>query len=330
MRTIDKIFSKYDYLLSYSYDIIILVMNMKINRLLEITILLLNKGTITARELAERFGVSTRTIYRDVDVLSSAGVPVFMNKGNGGGISLLENYSFNKTLISEHESESLIFALKTLQATKYPEIETIVDKIGAVFKNIDSADWVHIDFSPWSSRPNEYNKFIDIKKAILERRIVSFDYVGTEGGRSHRSIEPMKLIFKGQAWYLWGFCKTRLDFRIFRISRIKNVILTSEIFKRRTVVDSERQGVDEKPAKLIELKLKFYPEVLYRLYDDFDDEFIRKNADGTCDIAVTFPEDEWVYGYIMSFGCYVEVLEPKYMQQIVTDRMRKALEFYNK
>ncbi len=91
---------------------------LKINRLLGITILLLNRETVKAKELAERFGVSTRTIYRDIDVLSSAGVPVFTNKGNGGGISLLENYSLNKTLISEYESESLLLALKTLKAAK--------------------------------------------------------------------------------------------------------------------------------------------------------------------------------------------------------------------
>lgn len=96
---------------------------MKINRLLEITIILLNRGTITAKELAERFGVSTRTIYRDVDVLSTAGVPVFTNKGNGGGISLLENYSLNKTLITEHESESVLLALKTLHVPVFEQLK---------------------------------------------------------------------------------------------------------------------------------------------------------------------------------------------------------------
>lgn len=303
---------------------------MKINRLLEITIILLNKGTITAKELADRFGVSSRTIYRDVDVLSSAGVPVFTNKGNRGGISLLENYSLNKTLISEHESESLLFALKTLQATKYPEIDNILDKIGAVFKNTDSADWVYIDFSPWSSRPNEYNKFIDIKKAVLERKIISFDYVNVEGGRSFRRIEPMRLIFKGQAWYLCGYCKTRKEFRTFRISRMKNVIVTGEAFERRKPEDFVNHRHAETPKKLINLKLRFYPEALYRLYDDFDDEFIIKNTDGTFAVSVTFPEDEWVYGYIMSFGCYVEVLEPKYVQQIIAERIRKTLEFYDR
>lgn len=303
---------------------------MKINRLLEITILLLNKGTITARELADRFGVSTRTIYRDVDVLSGAGVPVFTNKGNGGGISLLENYSLNKTLISEHESESLLLALKTLQATKYPEIDHVLDKIGSVFKNADSADWVYIDFSPWGSKPNEYNKFIDIKRAILERRTTSFDYVNAGGGRSLRSIEPMRLIFRGQAWYLWGYCKTREDFRTFRISRMKNVIVTSEAFERRKPEDFREQGADENPKKLVNLKLKFYPQALNRLYDDFDDQLIIRNIDGTCNVSVTFPEDEWVYGYIMSFGSYVEVLEPDHIRDIVGERMKKALEAYEK
>ena len=105
---------------------------LKINRLLGIAILLLNRETITAKELAGRFGVSTRTIYRDIDVLSSAGVPVFTNKGNGGGISLLENYSLNKTLISENEIESILLAFMRLIAANYPEIDAILENIGAV------------------------------------------------------------------------------------------------------------------------------------------------------------------------------------------------------
>lgn len=319
-------------------------MKLKINRLLEITIILLNRGTVTAKELADRFEVSTRTIYRDVDVLSSSGVPVFTNKGNGGGISLLENYSINKTLISEHESESLLLALKTLQATKYPEIDVILDKIGAVFKHAEAADWVHIDFSPWSgheqsslldhaaraSRPNEYNKFIEIKKAILDRKRISFDYISSMGEKTSRVMEPMRLIFKGQAWYLWGYCNTKNDFRIFRISRIKNVKVSIEGFERRQYSDNRLIDEPESIRPLVCLKLKFYSQALYRLYDDFDDEMIVRNSDGTCTVDVQFPEDEWVYGYLLSFGSYVEVLEPQHIKDIIADRARKLLEFYEK
>lgn len=301
---------------------------MKINRLLEIAIILMNKGSVTAKELADRFEVSTRTIYRDIDVLSGAGVPVFTNKGNGGGISLLEGYSLNKTIISERESESLLIALQTLQSTKFPDIDIVLDKIGAVFRKANSTDWAHIDFSPWTNSPNEYNKFNDIKKAILERKIISYDYINAEGNKSFRSIEPMKLIYKSQAWYLWGYCKVKEDFRLFRISRIKNVIVTNEEFVRRKPSDDVKSKEIQEPPQMMNLKLKFHPQALHRLYDDFDDGLITRNTDGTFGVAVTLPADEWTYGFILSFGCYVEVLEPKEIREIIAGRMEKALDFY--
>jgi predicted DNA-binding transcriptional regulator YafY len=300
----------------------------KTNRLLEITLILLNKSTVTARELADRFDVSTRTIYRDIDELSAAGVPVYTNKGSGGGISLLEDYSLNKAMLTEHERDSLLLALKTLQATKYPEIEGILEKIGAVFKKAAAANWVHIDFSPWSSGPNEENKFLDIKRAILECKVVAFDYINADGVLSRRNIEPMQLTFKSQAWYVWGYCRTRRDFRTFRISRIRNMVVMNEDFVRRPL----ERAKDEEPAapyrKNVTLKLRFQPEDLYRVYDDYDQDRITRNADGTYDVTMTFPEDEWVYGYIMSFGDRVEVLDPPHIRHIVRERMRKALKNY--
>jgi predicted DNA-binding transcriptional regulator YafY len=166
---------------------------LKINRLLEITLALLNKNTVTAEEMAGRFGVSTRTIYRDIDELSAAGVPVFTNRGSGGGISLLENFAINRTLLNEHERDSLLVALKTLQATRYPEIDVILDKIGAVFKKA-ADDWVHIEFSPWGSGPNDENKFVNIKRAILECKVSVFDYINADGILSRRQVEPMLLL----------------------------------------------------------------------------------------------------------------------------------------
>ena len=303
---------------------------MKINRLLEIILILLNKGSTTARELAEKFGVSTRTIYRDIDELSAAGVPVYTNKGSGGGISLLENYVLNRSLITAHERDSLLLALKTLQATQYPEIEVILGKIGALFRSAPSADWVQIDFSPWGSGPNEENKFLNIKRAILECRVVTFDYINSDGILSHRSVEPMLLSFKSQAWYMWAYCRTRRNFRTFRISRIRNIAVTDESFVRRRPDSMGEEEPAAPPKKSVTLKLRFQPQDLYRVYDDYDEERITRNADGTYDVTVTFPEDEWVYGYIMSFGPYVEVLEPPYIRDIVRERMKKTLDYYDK
>ena len=289
---------------------------------------MLNRGAITTKELAERFGVSRRTILRDIDVLSSAGVPVYTNKGNGGGISLLEDYSLNKAIVSDKEAEGLLLALKTLQTTSYPEIDTMLDKMGALFKNASVVDWVNIDFSPWGSHPNEKEKFSNIKKAILNRRVIGFDYISAEGNKSLRRIEPMQLLYKGQAWYLMGFCLLRQDFRVFRISRIKELVVGDEAFERRSYPSKIGESMDENTKAEVKLRLRFQPEALYRVYDGFMDEIVAKNEDGTCEVEFTMPEDEWIYGFIMSFGCYVEVLEPEYIRNIVRERMKKAIKCY--
>jgi predicted DNA-binding transcriptional regulator YafY len=301
---------------------------MKLNRLLEITTILLNKKTVTASELAERFGVSTRTIYRDIDVLSVSGVPVYATQGTNGGISISEDYTVNRTALSNSEKESILFALQTLQSTKYPEIDVVLEKLGSIFKNTVT-DWISVDFSPWGANPNAYNKFTDIKTAIIQSRVIEIDYINTYNQKSRREIEPIRLIFKSQAWYLWGFCLEKQDYRTFRISRIKRVVIRDETFDRSKVhVIEERSAETEKEKPYTHVVLQFTEEALYRLYDDFDDKWIRDIGNGTYTLEIDFPEDEWVYGYILSFGCFVKVIEPENIRKIIKDRSEKITEFY--
>jgi len=303
---------------------------MKINRLLEITMILLNNDSVTAKNLADRFDVSTRTIYRDIDVLSSAGVPVYTTTGKSGGISLMEDYTLNKTLLSEKESEGLFLALKIMGATRYPETETILNKVGAIFKKNEINDWIDIDFAGWSSHPNERNKFTDIKTAIINKQIISFDYINANGDKSNRFAEPEKLIFNTNAWFLVAFCLNKNEHRMFRISRMKKVNITNRLFEKRVMTSEERFALQENTKLFITLKLRFSDKVLNRLYDDFEENFITKNDDGSIDVTVSWSEDEWVYGYILSFGNYVEVLEPAHIRDIITERMVAALKKYNK
>ena len=301
---------------------------MKINRLLEITIILMNRGSATARELADRFEVSTRTIYRDVDVLSEAGVPVYTCKGSNGGIHLMEDYALNKTIVNEHEADSMMLALKTLQATRYPELSATLDKLGALFRKSAQNDWVRIDFSPWGSEPNDDNKFLNIKMAILNKKVVIFDYLSSLEEKTARTVEPLQLIYKGQAWYLLGWCRSREERRMFRISRIKKLTLTDENFTPRGVESRTEAGMPAADPRIIKALLRFRPEIMHRVYDDYDEDAIKRNADGTCDVALTLPEDEWVYGYILSFGSYVEVMSPDSLRKTIMGRLKKALENY--
>ena len=299
---------------------------MKINRLLEIVTILLNRETVTAKELADRFEVSTRTIYRDIDVLSSAGVPVYTNKGNSGGISLLEDYTLNKTLLSRKESEGLLLAIKAMGATSYPEADAILNKLGSIFKNNKAQDWIEVDFDGWSTKVNEQDRFSKIRDAIINKNIISFDYVNGNGDKSSRSAEPVKLIFNAYTWYLIAYCLKRNAHRIFRLTRIKNVQITNRHFTAREVQEHEKKS--DYHADLIDLKLRCDGKILNRLYDTFDGDFIKKKKDGTYDLSVTIPEDEWIYGFILSFGSHAEVLEPEHLRKIIKTRAKEILEKY--
>lgn len=299
---------------------------MKINRLLEIVTMLLNRETVTAQELADRFEVSTRTIYRDIEVLSSAGVPVYTNKGNSGGISLLEDYTLNKALLSKSESEGLLLAIKAMGATNYPEADTILNKISSIFKNNKAHDWIEVDFEGWSSKVNEQDRFSKIRDAIINNKVIRFDYVNGNGEKSSRSAEPVKLIFNAYTWYLIAYCLKRNSHRMFRLSRIKNVQITNQHFTEREIQEHEKQGVYSAP--LVELKLRCDGKVLNRLYDTFDGEYISKNDVGSYDLTVTIPEEDWIYGYILSFGSHAEVLEPEHIREIIKARAKEISEKY--
>lgn len=301
--------------------------SLKIARLIEITTLLLGRRTVTARELAERFAVSVRTVYRDVEALSAAGIPVYMSKGHGGGISLLEKYTLSKTLLSDQEKSDILLALKTLEATRYPDIDKILAKFTALFSSPPADDWLAVDFARWGSDPQDQQKFQALKQAIVGRQVVAFDYVNTKGERGNRAVEPLKLLYKGTAWYLAGYCRKRGDHRLFRLSRLKNPVVTGELFTPEAPADWERQLMETAPP-LIPLKLRFQDKVLSRLCDDFADTAIIRQADGTLAIETALPENEWLYGYLLSYGNCVEVLEPAHVRRKLTNRIEKTLALY--
>ncbi|QZY56866.1 helix-turn-helix transcriptional regulator [Crassaminicella profunda] len=301
---------------------------MQINRLFEIVMILLKKERVTAKELAQHFGVSTRTIYRDIDTLSLSNIPIYTNKGSRGGIRILPQFTMDKSLFSEEEQSHMIAALHGLKATKYAEVDMVITKLAALFKNTDSYNWIEVDFSHWGSNRENKNKFNSLKDAILNRRIVGFDYVNSYGVKAGRAVEPIKLVFKGQGWYLQGFCKDKQDIRVFRISRINNLVVKEQTFEHTYSMDLPIEAPVSNKEHMVTLKLKFEPEVTYRVYDDFGYENITHYKDGGIEASITFPKGEWVYGYILSFGKYVQVIEPKEIREKIKETLRLALKVY--
>lgn len=258
-----------------------------------------------------------------------SGVPVYMTKGKGGGISLIEEYSINKAILSKKDKESLIVALKTLQATKYPEINSVVNKIGSIFGEQNFSNWIEIDFTEWGSNFNEDDKFTKIKEAILRCNTINFNYVNSLSSQTNRTVEPLKLMYKSKTWYLYGFCKLKDDFRIFRISRIRNLSIKDEVFSRKIIEEVCLNDSKVIKENTITLKLRFKEKMLFRVFDDFNKDLITKNEDDTYDVITEFPIGEWIYGYILSFGDNVEVLEPKDVRDNVITRLRELSKIYS-
>jgi predicted DNA-binding transcriptional regulator YafY len=278
----------------------------------------------TAKDLAEHFGVSQRTIYRDIDTLSIAGVPVYTEKGKGGGISLLPDYILNKSILSETEQNEILSALQGLSTVKTTETDHVLKKLSTIF-NKNTVKWLEVDFTDWGYGHGEV--FHNLKTAILEHRVVKFDYYSTYGEKTHRLVEPIQLWFKSKAWYLKGFCLTRQDMRLFKLSRVRDLSLTEDNFYERDLLAiPPNPGPVEHQKNDVTIILRISSEMTYRVLDEFGEA--EKQSDGSFIVTVTCPEDDWVYGFIMSFGEHIEVIEPEYLREIIKNKLLRSAKKY--
>lgn len=301
----------------------------KITRLFEIVYILLDKQIVTAKELADHFEVSPRTIYRDLDILSEANIPIYTNKGKGGGISLLESYVLNKSLLSEQEQRDILSVLQGMKATHYPEVNRILTKMSGMF-GFQQANWIEVDFTHWGDEKQE--RFQLIKTAILERHRLSFDYYGASSyEKTARAVEPIQLWFKGRTWYLRAYCLDRQAMRVFKLSRMKDLIVLEENCTRSLLATDhvEQEQTGWASQAVVTLKLKINGALLYRIYDEFEEEQVARCEDGSFIATVSYPEDDWVYGYILSFGDMAEVLEPAHIREIIASKLKNMIGRYN-
>ncbi|MBN7771785.1 helix-turn-helix transcriptional regulator [Clostridium aminobutyricum] len=297
---------------------------MQINRLFEIVYILMDKKTITAKALAERFEVSTRTIYRDVETLSCAGIPVYMSKGKGGGISLLPDFVLNKTVLTDEEKEEILASLKAVSAVHLSETDTALKKLSCLFGE-SNTDWIEVDFSSWANIQNETETFHTVKSAILEKKMIRFSYANVKGESSNREVEPLKLCFKGGAWYLFGFCRLKQGERFFKLRRIRKLEVLEDYFIRKSPsqIFLEDTSFHE---EFVTLKLRLSQKVAFRVYDEFDS--YEEQKDGSFIAEIHYPKGEWIFYYVTSFGEHAEVLGPIDVRNDVKTKLQNTLKQY--
>lgn len=300
---------------------------MQTERLFEIVYTLLDRGTVTAQELADRLGVSKRTILRDIETLTLAKVPVYTTQGKGGGVSLLEGYVLDKAVLSDEEKEQILLGIKTLLPTGGASGKAL-SKLGSLF-SVKNTDWIEVDFSRWSNPTHDREKFDNLKNAVMQRKALAFSYPNSVGEISERKAYPLKLVFQGQAWYVQAFCLLKKDYRTFKINRMIDLQVLPETFDAALYAPPPVVPQNIPPHVKIHIRAIFTATVAYRVYDEFNIEDITKTEDGTFIVDTTMIFDEWVYGYFLSFGNHVHILEPISFRQELRQRIGEMLKNYS-
>lgn len=277
------------------------------NRLFQMVYLLMEKGSLTAPQLAKHFEVSVRTIYRDIDILSGAGIPVYTSQGKGGGIFIQKSFVLNRALLSEKEQLHLIMALEGIRIADAQQTGTLVSKIRSLFQKYEPG-WIEVDFSDWARAEDKVTVFDRLKAAILQNKSVSFIYFSGKREAVRRVVEPLKLVFKSRAWFVYGYCLLREDYRLFKLTRIRALEIMEERAYRPVPSQIFKQPEIYNP-EVVALTLKFDRDVLYRVFDEFPSHVIEETGDGVL-VKIALPYNEGLLSFIISFGDKAEILEP--------------------
>lgn len=295
---------------------------MKESRLFRILYYILENGRTSAPVLAKQFEVSVRTIYRDIDVISSVGIPIYVTPGRNGGVQIHKNYILNRAMLTDKEKQEILSALQSTSLVNALPGNATLTKLSALFQQ-PSDNWFEVDFSRWGIKSQDDTSFSLLKKAILSHHAVKIVYVNTNGQKTERTIYPLKMVFKTRQWYLKAFCVNKNDFRLFKMSRMLKLHLLSETFAPMEYPNP----IDDLQKTYPKTVLLFPKEMAYRVYDEFEATEIKEKENGSLLVSVEMPQDNWLIGYLLSFGSTVEILEPSWLRKALAIEAEKI---YNK
>ncbi|AJS59921.1 helix-turn-helix transcriptional regulator [Paenibacillus sp. IHBB 10380] len=310
---------------------------MKLDRLLSIVILLVNRGRVQAKELAELFEVSIRTIYRDVDAINQAGIPVITYQGANGGIGLAEGYRLDRNVLTNDDMANIVTALQSISTSSFSTSHQILlDKINGVIlrSHMEQFDFQTsqfiVDFSSWGQHGQLEKNLKILKQAIENIHVTSFTYCNAKGEEQRRSVEPYTIVMKNQHWYLYAYCQYRQDFRLFKLLRMKDVIDEEISYERQPVsfdpLPWQQDWIAQENG--IRLVLRFNEKGRHLAEEQFGVEELREETNGFYTVTVSFPEDPWLYGFILSFGQDVEVVEPSHIRNIIQGIAKRISDQY--
>lgn len=308
---------------------------MKIDRVVSIIMLLLERKRISAPELAKMFEVNLRTIYRDIETINQAGIPIISYRGANGGIGIMEEYKIEKKLFTLSDITELLIGLKSIHSTLSSQelLNTIAKIKGLIPKDEiglieEKTNQIKIDYTPWLGNERIKLSLEKIKTSINENRFISFKYFDRLGQKTERKIEPYRLVLKNSNWYIQGYCTMRKDFRIFEISNISSLELLRENFSPRDFDYDSQDIYFRTNRETITLKLLIHESILDIMIEFCGKDNVTFYEDNKYIAYFPFVEDDYFYNMILRFGDKCECLEPKHVRAEIIKRIEKLLHIY--
>lgn len=309
---------------------------MKIDRLISIIMILLERKKVSATKLAEMFEVSPRTIYRDIETINLAGIPIVTYPGANGGIGIMEEYKIDKKLFTTSDIATLLMGIGSIsRVMNNEEIINTLAKIKGLVSDEQISDielkssQITIDLTPWMGNKNMEINLEKTKKAMDEKKYLYFEYTDRSGKNSNRKIEPYQLVLKESHWYLQGYCSSKEDFRIFKLSRISDLEILDDTFSPRRF-DAKLLGTwDYIEKKFITIKLLVHESLRERMVEHCGEDNIQYCEDNKLIVNFPFIEDEYGYNLLLGFGDKCECLEPSNVRYELIRRIKNLLRVYN-
>ncbi|EAD8612428.1 YafY family transcriptional regulator [Listeria monocytogenes] len=308
---------------------------MKVDRLMSIVLILLDKERISAQELADRFEVSLRTIYRDIDAIDLAGVPIRSTPGVGGGFEIMPNYKMDSKVFSTADLSAILMGLSSLSnMVRGDELINSLAKIKSFIpadraKEIElKANHIYIDLSQWTGNNNIQPHVEIIKVALQENKLLTFEYIAHQGNKTVRIVEPYQLVMKSSHWYLYGYCQNRNDFRLFRLSRMSGLKILEDTFTLRDFRKPQLEMEDIVAVMQIEIKIRIHQSIIDRVLDYCSYENFYPDGEEHYIVSFPFIENDYHYDILLSFGDKCECLEPLHIREKMKRRIYDIVSIY--
>lgn len=308
---------------------------MKVDRLVSIIMILLDKERIGAQELADLFEVSPRTIYRDIDSINMAGIPVRATSGVGGGFEIMQQYKIDRKVFSTADLSAILMGLSGLSnMIRGDELVNALAKVKSFIpadraKDIElKANQIYIDLSPWMGNRNIQPNLEIIKTALQENKLLSFEYADRYGNRTERTAEPHQLVLKSSHWYWQGYCHTRNDFRFFKLSRTTNLQIQEEVFTPRDYQKPQLDATDIAATMQRKIKIRIHRSVMDRVLDYCPYDQFSPDGDEHYIVGFPFIENEYHYNILFSFGDKCQCLEPQHIRAEMKRRIQDIAAIY--